>query len=115
MLQLRPPSAWTVPVLLTQAATDVGTDQVMEALAKRQAWLAADAGRQERERERREQELIDVLDEEVARRVHRNLAAETADGRAGLIQKVRDGTMDPYTAALTILGDETAVSRLTRR
>jgi LAO/AO transport system kinase len=115
MLQLRPPSAWTVPVLLTQAATDVGTDQVMEALAKRQAWLAADAGRQERERERRQQELIDVLDEEVARRVHRNLAAESTDGRAGLIQKVRDGTMDPYTAALTILGDETAVSRLTRR
>jgi putative protein kinase ArgK-like GTPase of G3E family len=113
MLQLRPPSAWTVPVLLTQAATDVGTDQLMEALAKRQAWLAADAGRQERER--REQELIDVLDEEVARRVHSNLAAETADGRAGLIQKVRDGTMDPYTAAMTILGDETAVSRRTRR
>jgi len=115
MIQLRPPSAWTVSVLLTQAATDVGTDEVMEALAKRQAWLAADAGRQNRERERREQELIDVLDEEVARRVHHNLADETSDGRAGLIEKVRDGTMDPYTAALTILGDPTAVSRLTRR
>ena len=36
-------------------------------------------------------------------------------GRAGLIQKVRDGTMDPYTAALTILDDATAVDRLTRR
>ena len=28
---------------------------------------------------------------------------------------VRDGTMDPYTAALTILDDATAVDRLTRR
>ena len=115
MLQLRPSAAWTVPVLLTQAATDVGTDEVMEALAKRQAWLAADEGREERERVRREQELIDVLDEEVARRVHRNLEAAGADGRAGLIEKVRAGTMDPYTAALTILDDAAAVDRLTRR
>jgi LAO/AO transport system kinase len=109
MLQLRPPAAWTVPVLLTQAASDVGIDEVMEALAKRQAWLAADDGRIERERTRREQELIDILDEEVARRVHRNL-----DG-AGLIEKVRAGTMDPYTAALAILDDAAAVGRLTRR
>ena len=116
MLQLRPPAAWAVPVLLTQAATDVGTDEVMEALAKRQAWLAADEGRrEERERVRREQELIDVLDEEVARRVHRNLEAGASDGRAGLINKVRDGTIDPYTAALTILDDAAAVDRLTRR
>jgi len=115
MIQLRAPSAWTVPVLLTQAATDGGIDAVMDALAKRQAWLAVDEGRAERKRERREQELIDVLEEEVARRVHRNLEAEASDGRAGLIQKVRDGTMDPYTAALTILDDATAVDRLTRR
>jgi LAO/AO transport system kinase len=115
MLQLRPPSAWTVPVLLTQAATDRGTDELMDALAKRQAWLAADEGRAERERARREQELIDVLEEEVARRVHRNLEAGASDGRAGLIEKVRAGTMDPYTAALTILDDAAAVDRLTRR
>jgi LAO/AO transport system kinase len=115
MLQLRPPAAWTVPVLLTQAATDVGTDAVMDALARRQAWLAADEGREGRERARREQELVDVLDEEVARRVHRNLEAGASDGRAGLIEKVRDGTMDPYTAALTILDDAAAVDRLTRR
>jgi putative protein kinase ArgK-like GTPase of G3E family len=102
-------------VLLTQAATDVGTDAVMEALAKRLAWLAADEGREARERMRREQELIDVLDEEVARRVHRNLEAGASDGRAGLIEKVRAGTMDPYTAALTILDDAAAVGRLTRR
>ena len=115
MIQLRPPSAWTVPVLLTQAATDGGIDAVMEVLAKRRAWLATDEGRAGRERERREQELIDVLDEEVARRVHRNLGAEAADGRAGLIEKVRDGTMDPYSAALAILDDAGAVDRLTRR
>jgi len=115
MIQLRAPSAWTVPVLLTQAVTDGGIDAVMDALAKRQAWLAADEGRAERERERREQELIDVLDEEVARRVHRNMEAEASDGRAGLIEKVRAGTMDPYTAALTILDDAAAVDRLTRR
>jgi LAO/AO transport system kinase len=115
MIQLRPPSAWTVPVLLTQAATDGGIDAVMEVLAKRRAWLAADEGRDERDRERREQELIDVLDEEVARRVHRNLGAEAADGRAGLIEKVRAGTMDPYSAALAILDEAGAVDRLTRR
>jgi len=115
MLQLRPPAAWTVPVLLTQAATDVGTDEVMDALASRQAWLAADEGRVERLRARREQELIDILEEEVARRVQRNLQAGASDGHAGLIEKVRAGTMDPYSAALSILDDAAAVDRLTRR
>jgi LAO/AO transport system kinase len=115
MLQLRPPAAWTVPVLLTQAATDGGIDEVMDALARHRDRLAADGERVARERARREQELLDVLDEEVARRVRRNLGAETADGQADLLDKVRAGTMDPYTAALRILGDAAAVERLTRR
>jgi LAO/AO transport system kinase len=114
MLQLRQPATWAVPVLLTQAATDVGTEAVMDALERHRETLAADATRAERERERREQELVDILDEEVSRRVHRNLDAD-ADGRAGLIEAVRAGTMDPYTAALRILDDAATVEQLLTR
>jgi len=115
MIQLRASAAWTVPVLLTQAAADRGIDEVIEALARHRAFLAAEEGRDARLRARREQELMDVLEEEVARRVRVGLEAERSDGRGGLIEAVRDGTMDPYTAALRILDDASAVERLTRR
>ena len=87
----------------------------LEALARHRAWLEAEEERDARARARREQELMDVLEEEVARRVRVGLEAERSDGRGGLIEAVRDGTMDPYTDALRILDDASAVERLTRR
>src|SRR5262249_54720046 len=69
MLHLRPPSGWQIPVLLTQAATGVGIDAVMAALARHQAFLTADAGRTLRDARRREDELLDILSEELRRRL----------------------------------------------
>jgi putative protein kinase ArgK-like GTPase of G3E family len=86
----------------------------MDALERHRATRVEDAARAERERERRAQELVDILDEEVSRRVHRNLDVDGKD-RAGLIEAVRAGTMDPYTAALRILEDATAVEQLLTR
>jgi GTPase len=104
MLHLRPASGWTIPVLLTQAATDVGIDAVLEALEQHRAFVAADADRTGRERRRRESELLDILDEELRRRLERGLD-RAPDGVAPLLEAVRGGTVDPYTAALRILED----------
>jgi len=105
MLHLRPPTRWSIPTLLTQAATGVGTTEVAAALADHRAFVAGDPTRAERERTRREQELLDILGEELRRRLVDGLGA-TTDGVAPLVEQVRAGTLDPYTAALRILEDD---------
>ena len=114
MLHLRPAAAWSIPVLLTQAATDGGTDAVLDALERHRAYLAADPERSRRERRRREGELIDILDEELRRRLERGLGG-TPDGVGPLLEAVRGGELDPYTAAQRILEDEATLERLLGR
>jgi len=114
MLHLRPAAPWAIPVLLTNAAADVGTEEVLAALRQHRDFLAADADRAHRERQRREGELLDVLDEELRRRLERGLGGAT-DGLRPLLEAVRGGTLDPYTAALRILEDPPTLEGLLGR
>jgi LAO/AO transport system kinase len=114
MLHLRPASPWSIPVLLTQAASDVGVDAVVDALAEHRGFLGADAQREQRARARREGELIDVLGEELRRRLERGLGA-SGDGLGPLLEAVRGGTVDPYSAALRILEDASTLEGLLGR
>jgi LAO/AO transport system kinase len=111
MLHQRPSSAWSIPVLLTEAASDGGTDEVLAALARHRVHLATDPERRRRGERRREGELLDVLDEELRRRLARRLEA-AADGLGPLLAEVREGGVDPYTAALRILDDPLTLGRL---
>jgi len=104
MLHLRPAGPWTIPVLLTQAATGTGVDAVLQAVEAHVGVRASDPTRAARDRTRREGELLDALDEELRRRLERGLGADT-DGLRALVDDVRAGRLDPYTAALRILGD----------
>ncbi|TMA37387.1 MAG: methylmalonyl Co-A mutase-associated GTPase MeaB [Deltaproteobacteria bacterium] len=115
MLHLRPAAPWSIPVVLTQAATGAGTEAVRDAIEAHRAFLAADAERARRQRARREGELLDVLDEELRRRLEQGLGAHAADGLAPLLDAVRAGTVDPYSAALRILEDAPTLERLIRR
>jgi LAO/AO transport system kinase len=112
MLHLRPAAAWSIPVLLTQAASDGGTAAVLDALEQHRAFLAADPERAHRQRVRREGELIDILDEELRRRLERGFGS---DGGGPLLEAVRGGDLDPYTAAQRILEDRPTLERLLGR
>ena len=114
MLHLRPASAWSIPVLLTQAATDVGIDELVVALDAHRATLTDDAERERRIRLRRESELLDILEEELRRRLERRLG-NGADGLGPVLDAVRGGTLDPYSAALRILEDASTLEELVRR
>jgi LAO/AO transport system kinase len=114
MLQLRAASAWQIPVLLTEAAADVGTDAVLEALDRHRAFVVAAPDRVSRERLRREGELLDILDEELRRRLEHGLGS-VADGVRPLIDAVRAGDLDPYSAALRILDDAPTLESLIGR
>ncbi len=115
MLNLRPAAGgWRIPVLLTQGATGGGIDEVMEALERHRASLEADADRARRARLRREGELLDILDEELRRRLEQGLGG-SGDGLGALLDAVRAGAVDPYTAALRILDDVPTLERLLGR
>jgi LAO/AO transport system kinase len=114
MLHLRPPASWAIPVLATEAATDGGIDAVLAALEQHRAHLAADPARRQRAAQRREGELLDVLDEELRRRLAQRLQ-DASDGLGALLADVREGRVDPHTAALRILDDAPNLGRLLGR
>ena len=105
MLHLRPAAPWAIPVLLTTASADRGVEAVLAELEKHRAFVTASTDRTERERRRREGELLDVLEEELRRRVEQGLGTAAADGLGSLLDAVRGGAIDPYSAALRILDD----------
>jgi LAO/AO transport system kinase len=115
MLHLRPPSAWVIPVLLTQAANDQGTAELLDALERHRAHMRTDAEGTRRAAERRAGELVDILDEELRRRLERGLDGAAGDGLGPLLDAVRGGTVDPYSAALRILDDASTLEQLLGR
>jgi LAO/AO transport system kinase len=115
MLHLRPASAWDIPVLATQAVRDVGIDAVAAALEQHRAFVATSDQRASRDAARRAGDLVDILDEELRRRVESGLV-DAPDGLGSLVTSVRDGAVDPYSAALRILDDgQTLVGLVGRR
>jgi LAO/AO transport system kinase len=111
MLHLRPEAAWKIPVLLTAASAERGLPELLAALDRHREVAHAPAERARRARGRREDELVDVLDEELRRRLEQNLD-RAADGARALLDAVRGGTLDPYSAALRILDDAPTLERL---
>ena len=113
MLHLRPPSPWSIPVLPTTASIGTGVDAVLEALGRHRAFASADAERAGRAAARRAGELIDILDEEMHRRLEAGLIADP-NGIGSVVESVRSGRVDPYSAATRILADDDALAALVR-
>ena len=113
MLHLRPPSPWAIPVLPTEAVRGTGVDAVLDALERHRAFVSGDAERAGRAAARRAADTIDIVDEEVRRRLEAGLVADP-NGLGALLESVRRGAVDPYSAALRILGDEAALTNLVR-
>ncbi len=112
MLHLRGPSAWTIPVLLTQAAQNVGTEALWNGIRAHQAHRAGQGRSTAPAGERHEAELLDILDEELRRRMRIALTHARTDGIAAVVEAVRRGTIDPYAAALEILSDAKRLAAL---
>lgn len=113
MLHLRPPSPWTIPVLPTTASIGTGVGAVLDALERHRAFVASDADRAGRVAARRAGELIDILEEEMRRRLEAGLLADP-NGLGSIVESVRDGRVDPYSAALRILENDDALAALVR-
>jgi LAO/AO transport system kinase len=113
MLHLRPPSPWTIPVLPTTASVGSGVDDVLAGLERHRAHVGGDAERAGRVAARRAGELVDILEEEMRRRLEARLVTDL-NGLGALVESVRSGDVDPYSAALRILEDDDALAALVR-
>ena len=102
MLHMRPASGWSVPVLLTEATSGKGVDELVTSLEAHAASGATALRRGGRV------EWQEVLREEVLLRLERGLAA-CEESLAGEVER---GDKDPYAAALEILNDPERVTRL---
>jgi LAO/AO transport system kinase len=112
MLQLHGSEPWTIPVLLTEGTRDSGTDALWQTIGIHREYREAQEARSQGGAERRQGDLLDILDEELRRRVRWKLAHPPGEGLAAIIEAVRSGTVDPYSAALEILGDEERMAAL---
>lgn len=64
-----------------------------------------------RESERRVHEFVEVLTSELEERAERGLR-NGADGASGVMREVREGGLNPYSAARRIIEDGAAIAEL---
>jgi len=111
MLQLRGATEWTIPVLLTEANSGRGVPELIDTIFQhRDFWRLGERGAA-RGAAARQEEFIAVLRDEIARRVEASLDDGTFHP---LLQRVRRGELDPYSAALELIGDEASVREVLR-
>lgn len=110
-VHLRPADGrWRPLVVMTQAANDVGIDALVDAIARHDEYLRAhhDAAR---DRERRMREFVEVLTSELEERAERGLH-DGAPGAAKIAEQIRDGAINPYSAARRIIEDRSTLGEL---
>src|SRR5262245_59895367 len=98
-------------MLLTEANRDQGIDQVMDAVEAHRAPRATPGATADALETQREHDFLAVPDTELRARLEQAIAGD----RSALLTRVRAGEVDPYTAALDVLGDDAAVRRLVRK
>jgi LAO/AO transport system kinase len=107
-VHLRSGGGWRPPVLMTQAVADQGIDAVVAAIAKHGEWIkqTRDAAR---EGQRRTHEFIEVLTAELEERTTRAVASGKA---TDLLSEVREGKLNPYSAARRLIEDRDSLGNL---
>lgn len=101
MLHLRPAASWNVPVLLTEAVANKGIDDLVKQIEAHGATRRA-SRTDENEASDRVHEWTEILRDELSLRLDRALAG---DALAPIAGNLRAGGIDPYGAALEVLGD----------
>ena len=92
---------WEVPILTTQAANDVGVDELLDTVRRHRAALEASGALERRRQARRARELRALILAELRQEVDRALGAGGA--LEPLLADVEAGRVDPYAAIRTVL------------
>lgn len=96
-------SGWDPPVLTTQAHKGVGIKDLHDAIVKHRKALEQSGDLQRRRERRAAAQFFKTVDEKLMAALH-ELIAQDSEVRS-LVERVRRGEMDPYSAALAFLRD----------
>jgi LAO/AO transport system kinase len=94
-------STWRTPVLMTKASMGEGIEEVLDASLRHRDFRKENPQR-ERIARRLRAEVMEICEEEVMRRL---VASVKGSSVATILERVGEGTEDPYNAALEILSD----------
>ncbi len=107
-VHLRPAGGWQPPVLLTQAANDRGIESLVQQLDRHWEYVRSQTD-PALERQKRAHEFLEILTGQLEERARTALG----DGPAHeLVDAVRAGKMNPYSAARMLLDDPSAMGAL---
>jgi LAO/AO transport system kinase len=101
-------AAWKTPVLMTKAAAGEGLEEVLDAALSHRDFRREHPQRSRNARRLRA-EVMEICEEEVMRRL---VAAAKSDELGDVLERVGEGTEDPYKAALEILGDRARLATI---
>jgi len=101
MLQLRAPSWCDIPVVVTQAVSDVGTQELYRQIQLHYQALCKEGRLSQRRQLQRKQDFIKTLERKLT---HKLLRLIEQDGQlSSYIERVEKGELDPYSATDEIL------------
>jgi LAO/AO transport system kinase len=101
MLQLREPSWWDIPVVATQAVSDVGTQELYKQIQLHYQSLYKDERLSQRRQLQRKQDFIKTLERKLTDKLLRLI--EQNGQLSNYMEKVERGELDPYSAADEII------------
>ena len=95
--------AWVPPVMLTAAHTGQGIEDFWNKLQEHYTFLMTSGNLEERRGEHRSQEFVEVVEEELVRRLRRKV--QTDPSLLAVLSQVSSKEAEPYSAALDFLRD----------
>ena len=104
MLQLREPGWWNIPVVVTQAVNDVGTEELYRQVQLHYQALCKEDRLLRRRQLQRKQDFIKTLERKLTSRLLKSIEQ---DGQlSSYIEQVEKGELDPYSAADEVFRSE---------
>jgi LAO/AO transport system kinase len=102
---------WKVPVLMTKASAGEGTQELLDACMAHREHQAGETFVRRRGA-RLQSEVLEICNEEVSRRLRRGLSEGGNESMVAMMTEVAQGRVDPYDAALRVLGETTELTKL---
>ncbi len=95
------PSDWDVPILSTVASEATGVTEVWQAIQRHWEYLRTSGELETRHARRAEREVMDLVERALAARLRATLGERAPLGE--ILQKAKNGTLDPHSAAKALL------------
>jgi LAO/AO transport system kinase len=98
-------NGWEIPVLSTQAHANVGIGELYEAIEQHRQRLQDSGQLEQRRRENRRRELVELLRHRILASLLERLDKD--ENLLALVDQVQEARLDPYTAAHRLLQERT--------